>query len=241
MEPAKNRRPHAGTSDAASKCAASTSKPKTPLEAIESIVSSQYSPDNTVTLLVGPKEQKMIAHGSQLTHKSEFFKAAMKKEWAEGQTRTIKLPEEKPDVAAHYLSYLYSGKLFTEDIKSVPGEAIMPCFELLASLYVSCERYLNKRLQVAIITEILRLASTNDKEGKHWIPTEESVRIIYHGTPEGSPARRLLVDLHIAYGEKGWFFYKSLNAFQSDMLVDMHIKVQRLHLRVQDLKVKDYT
>jgi hypothetical protein len=184
----------------------------------------------------------MIAYGNQLTRDSEFFAAAMKKEWAEGQTRTIVLPEEKPDVAAHYLSYLYSGRLFTEDIKSVPGKAIIPCFELLASLYVSCERYLNSKFQSAITTEVLRLTSMSDRDGKHWIPTEESVRIIYQGTPEGSPARRLLVDLHVASGDRAWLSYTSdtIASFGGDVIDAMQDKIERLHLRVEDLKVKDY-
>jgi len=184
----------------------------------------------------------MIAYGVQLTRDSDFFAAAMKKEWAEGQTRTIKLPEESPDVAAHYLSYLYSGKLFTEDIKSVSGQTIVPCSDLLASLYVSCERYLNRKLQSAIIAEIIRLTSMSDNEGKHWIPTEKCVATVYHGTPKGSPARRLLVDLQVASGEKAWMEYEDDKTvtFGIDVINAMYAKAQCLYLRVQDLKVKDY-
>jgi hypothetical protein len=35
-------------------------------------------------------------------------------------------------------------------------------------------------------------------------PTGESVKIIYESTPAGSPARKLLVDLHAKFGLPGW-------------------------------------
>ena len=177
---------------------------KTPNEAIDSAHSSHFSPESYVTLLVGSNEQKMIAYGSHLARDSDFFAAAMKKEWVEGQTRTIKLPEECPAIMAHYLSYLYSGKLFTEDIKSVPGEEILPCFQLLASLCVACERFLNTELQFKILAEIRRLYFTPDRDAKYWYPTPEAIAIIYDGTPGGSQCRRLLVEMHVGSSELSW-------------------------------------
>lgn len=49
-------------------------------------------------MLVGIEEEQMMAHGSYLAGCSDFFRAALKKEWVEGQTRTLKLPEEVPRV-----------------------------------------------------------------------------------------------------------------------------------------------
>jgi hypothetical protein len=40
--------------------------------------------DDLVTLLVGPGEHKFVVHESCITRSSDFFKAAMKKEWTEG-------------------------------------------------------------------------------------------------------------------------------------------------------------
>ena len=37
-----------------------------------------------VTLLVGPDEEEFAVHESCITRNSDFFKAAMSKEWAEG-------------------------------------------------------------------------------------------------------------------------------------------------------------
>lgn len=74
--------------------------------------------DDLVTLLIGPDEHKFVVHESCITRNSDFFTAAMKKEWTEGQTRIIKLPEETNlETFAHYLNLAYHGKLPTEDIK----------------------------------------------------------------------------------------------------------------------------
>lgn len=59
------------------------------------------------TLLVGPEEHRVVAHKSNLSLRSAFFKAALRKEWIEGQTRTVKLPDEQRDVVAQYLDYIY--------------------------------------------------------------------------------------------------------------------------------------
>jgi hypothetical protein len=55
-----------------------------------------FEHDDAVTLLVGPARHMLLAHGSLISHRSDFFKAAPKKEWVEGQTRKIKLSEEDP-------------------------------------------------------------------------------------------------------------------------------------------------
>lgn len=54
---------------------------------------SSFDKTDLVTLLVGPNEHEIAVYGIFLTRSSEFFKAALKKEWVEGQTRVIKLPE----------------------------------------------------------------------------------------------------------------------------------------------------
>jgi hypothetical protein len=57
----------------------------------------------------------MVVHGTYLTRDSDFFKAALKKEWSEGQTRTINLAEERPGVMAQYIGYAYSKRLSSEE------------------------------------------------------------------------------------------------------------------------------
>jgi hypothetical protein len=216
-----------------------TSSSKTPSEAINSATLSHFSTTSTVSLLVRVDEQQMTAHGIHLMKDSDFFVAALEKDWKESGTRTIKLPEETAASMAHYLSYQYGGKLFTEDIKSVPGAEIQSCFELLAILYVCGERFLNLKLQHAVLTEILRLSAIPDKHGKHWYPSAQSVNIMYRGTTEMSPSRRLLVDLHVASGERAWISYGGPEDFTLDMVNAVQDKLQEFRGRHKDTKVKD--
>jgi hypothetical protein len=60
-----------------------------------------FNQEDLVTLLVGPEQKKMVAHGTYLARDPEFFQAALKKEWIEGQIRIIILPEQSPEVMAH--------------------------------------------------------------------------------------------------------------------------------------------
>jgi hypothetical protein len=217
-----------------------TSSKKTLGEAIDTISASQFSVSGTVTLLVGDDEQKMIAHGEHLARDSEYFAAAMKKEWVEGQTRTIRLTEECPDAMAHYLSFVYTGKLFTEDVDTVDGERTKPCYLLLVSLYVCGERFLNRRLQSAVVEQILRLTSMPDKDGKEWYPTGESVNIVYNGTPEGSPGRCLMVDLHVVMGATQWLDNELHIDFVTDVARALYERVMGLPFRKQPLTAEKY-
>lgn len=211
---------------------------KTPNEAINAALLSHFSAYGVLTLLVGEDEQKMIAHSMHLTQDSEFFAAALKIEWEEGQTRIIKLPEESTATMAHYLSYLYGRILSTEDIKCVNGKDIYPCFDLLASLYVCGERFLNRKIQHAVLAEILRLSSISDKNGVQWCPSTESANIIYAGTPEDSPGRRLLIDLYVVKGDRS--IPGGDSRFSADVVKVLFDKVHTLKLKVKDLKVEKY-
>jgi hypothetical protein len=64
-----------------------------------------YHPDNMITLLVGSEEEKMVVQ-QDCARDSAFFRAALKKEWREGQKCTDKLPEEPLPHMAYYIRHL---------------------------------------------------------------------------------------------------------------------------------------
>lgn len=72
---------------------------------------TSFHPDTMVTLLVGHEEQEMTVHGDRLARNSACFRAALRQEWLEGQTRTVKLPDESQAIVQHYIEYVYSGEL----------------------------------------------------------------------------------------------------------------------------------
>ena len=108
---------------------------------------STYDKNDTITLVVGPEEHEMLAFESYLSD-SDFFQAALKKEWTEGQTRTIKLPEEKPEVVAQYLDFVFAKGLPTRSTKDDCRNGTV--YEVLGELYGLGERLLDSRSSMSL-------------------------------------------------------------------------------------------
>lgn len=72
-----------------------------------------------MTLVVGeePWKYELLVHASRVSANSEFFKAALKREWLEGQARTINMPTDDWRTMTDYLNFTYSGKLPTTYFK----------------------------------------------------------------------------------------------------------------------------
>jgi hypothetical protein len=124
-----------------------------------------FSSQDAVTLIVGAEQKEFLVHGTYLTRDSEFFKAALKKEWTEGQTRRITLPEDSPKTMSHYLTYIYHNKLPPSDFTPTERIPVGNSYLLLVNLYLCSERFLNRPLQHAITVEIIRLTLLKDING----------------------------------------------------------------------------
>lgn len=72
----------------------------------------------------------------------------------------------------------------------------------LCRLYVLGEKYQDARFKNAVVDAIIGKLHDEDEEG--WGPTGINVDIIYRDTCEGSPARKLMIDLHMKSGWAGW-------------------------------------
>jgi hypothetical protein len=211
-----------------------------------------FRPDNLVTLDVGPDHQKIIVHKHYIARTSEFFAAALKETWTEGHTRTIPMPEEVPEHMEHYCDYLYSGKLPTQVITDRWADNRMEhAFTLLANLYVLGERRLDKVFRNAVVREMLRVRGVPIRmtiSPRTYVPCNPltaTVNTLYHGTPEGSPARRLMVDIVIMSGEKDWHSSDVDPAFSFDVMQGFLAKVaeKRQFIAVNcrgELQAEDY-
>lgn len=164
--------------------------------------SYKFNAENVVTLLVGPQKHNMIVHSGYLARTSEFFASALKKEWAEGQTRTIELDEETPELMAHYLDWMYTSELPTKECRPWdPDASKVAANNLLAELYVLGEHRLDSQLRNAIIAEFIRHREPlRDVARCSSFQRADAINIIYQGTPPGSAARRLMVDLSFRSG-----------------------------------------
>jgi hypothetical protein len=188
-----------------------------------------------INLLVGEDEEEMFAYGTYLSLYSGFFKAALKVEWAEGQTRTVKLPEEDPETVTFYLDFLYGKGLPKYSVK---GQSDNESHRILAELYALGEGRLDSKIQNATLKEILRLT----KVGKRYYPDYPAIDIIYKSTTATFPTRRLLVDVYVSYGTATWIWTGMHPVFCQELAMALLTEVQSntLPFRFRDLIVDDY-
>jgi hypothetical protein len=188
-----------------------------------------FDQSDAVTLHVGLDEHTILAHGNFISRDSEFFDAALKKEWVEGKTRIIKLPEECPHLITHYLSFVYCKSLPTENVTPAEKDVFIKHsnqhYQLLAELYVLGERLLDQSFRGATINEIIRLANIYNTAWTRACPGKETVNTIYRGTLAGSPARRLMVDWHVVLGTAEFFDSACEAEFVLDMLQSTYRKM----------------
>ena len=181
-----------------------------------------FSSHHAVTLLVGESQTEFTVHEHYLTCTSEFFAAALKRAWVEGQTRTVKLPEKNPIHFAYYLDWIYTRKLptsrYQEKSPSGAEPIVLPIsyidsYVILSHLYVLGERMLDRVFRNALLGAIIRVMRLEQSPESLAIaadarPPLEVVNIIYQGTTSISPARRLLVDWFLGFGRH--YHYTSL-------------------------------
>ncbi|KAK5675406.1 hypothetical protein LTS10_011848 [Elasticomyces elasticus] len=140
----------------------------------------------------GGNPKAFFVHPSLLVKHSAFFAAALKKDWQEGQDRAVKLPEAEPEVFSNYVQWLYSGAVPCKDATN-SGEADLIKLWILADLLMA------PKLQDLIATTIITARRT-EKCTLAW----EVVNETYSKTAEGSPLRRLVIDLYVKAGTADW-------------------------------------
>ena len=182
----------------------------------------------------------MTVHSSYIAV-SEFFQTALKKEWAEGQTRTIKLPSEKAELVAQYLDWVYGKGLPTRNTKNDCQKGDV--YDVLTELYGLGERLLDSTLRNAIVKEMVRFTKLGGPIAEtQWLPNSTATNTIYECTTATSPVRRLLVDLFVIKGKPDWVnddlhieFYRDLSKAS---LSELHASA--LGCRARVVQSKDY-
>lgn len=148
---------------------------------------------------MGDQEYPIFAHEGILSKHSAFFRAALHKEWIEGQTRRVHLPDDEPELMYAYIQWIYSRKFSTDITRDASGE---PRFNKLAKLYVLGEKLLDGDFQDNVANAMILPSRA---EGIHKVsPGEDAIDIIYTSASRSSPARQLLVDMWVAYGCSSW-------------------------------------
>jgi hypothetical protein len=66
----------------------------------------------TISIYVGPAQDKFEIHETLLRAQSGFFDTALKKEWTEGQDRKVDLPETAVADFKIWMKWLYTGRVY---------------------------------------------------------------------------------------------------------------------------------
>lgn len=124
------------------------------------------------------------------------------------------LPDDAPSVVDLYVQWVYGGKIYSQIYSQTApedeggdeeaderGETEL---NLLLDGFVFGEKVQDRGFRDAIVDALIHSVATPDANGVCWFPTNGSVDRLYKGTPEGSPMRRLLVDLHVFRGSSKW-------------------------------------
>jgi hypothetical protein len=158
---------------------------------------------------VGEQEAEYKVHEVLLCEASEFFASASKEEWKEGQEHRITLPDDTPYIVDLYVQWVYTRRIVIRK-KPVEKEADREAckngheFDLLIGAFAFGEKVQDGHFKDAVIDALVHTVAVPDEEGSCWYPTKQLVGRAYTGTPQGSPIRRLLVDMYTFHGRKDW-------------------------------------
>lgn len=141
-------------------------------------------------------------HASALTASSEFFKSALKEEWKKSDD-PIDLQDHSVNAFNAYLQWLYSGNSRANASPANEYESMKEHYIALTKLYALGEHLNDTTFQDYVINSIIAQSRTEDTDGRQWYPTSQ-VNLIYESTSAGSPARRLMVDFYVHFGDEEW-------------------------------------
>lgn len=115
--------------------------------------------------------------------------------WREATERVIELPEDRPEIFAIYMTWLYQKQIAT--VRSFRPDGTTEFLHLVQA-YIFGDKIQAKAFQNVIINAIIEKKRDSDREGLDWfqgIPDPDCVDIAYENTHPHSPLRRLMLDM----------------------------------------------
>lgn len=181
-------------------------------------------------LIVGSDEatkKYYHVHRTVLVKSSDFFKRACNKEWEEGQSKIIKLPEVEPEIFDVYLQLLYTGEV-------VPAEEYLPSRDdnsiaargeiarqhwILIEAYLLADMLLDTKSKNAIMDYLIEALRVTQK-----MPSPETITDVFKRTIDTSPMRRLLIDfVALKVDPKSFKSFGTL--YSPEFLVDVGLRL----------------
>jgi hypothetical protein len=178
------------------------------------------------TLVMGTDGCEFLVHQNRLYERSPYFAAATKEDWKEGQEHRIPLPDDNPSGVGLYIQWIYGGRIFSrpsERESEINDKPIYNETSLLVEGFIFGEKIQDGDFKDAIIDAMILSINTLGKDDKHWYPSGPAVDRAYEGTPEGSPLRKLMVDIHVNHGSRKWLEAVTNIDFVKDLAEDLYV------------------
>lgn len=149
-----------------------------------------------VTINVGSVPTAATTHEDRLCQSSDYFKAALSKDWVEGQKREVNFEDKDVGSVISYIDWLYADRL-PEDI---PGLINGLFWVELAHLYIFGEYVQDAHFCNAVLSMMI------DCIDRTRFPiAAEATKVIYDGTVAGSPLQRFVAYVYAHDAAKQWF------------------------------------
>jgi hypothetical protein len=94
---------------------------------------------------------------------------------------------------------------------------------LLVESFIFGEKIQDGDFKDAVVDAMILSINTMGKDDKHWYPSGPAVDRAYEGTPEGSPMRKLMVDIHVNHGNREWLEGVMDIDFVKDLAEDIYV------------------
>lgn len=182
---------------------------------------------------MGPEEREFPVHQKRLCERSPYFATAAKKDWKEGQEHRISLPCDSTVAVGLYIQWIYGGKIFTRPGKGGAEDKDKATYSetsLLVEAFIFGEKIQDGDFKDAVLDAIIVSIHDSGKDHQFRYPSSTTVERAYEGTPEGSPLRKLMVDIHAHHGSRQWLDGLNCIEFVKDLVGELFIGRQQLFL-----------
>ncbi|KAK4893406.1 hypothetical protein LTR27_008302 [Elasticomyces elasticus] len=199
--------------------------------------------NDTITVVVGEEKELFTVHTATICRKSEFFKAACKREWQESKDKTVPLPDIKPPVFTLYVNWAYTGVLDVEIIddslmaqdRSQDPDMIQAEKDLALSdhrqsniiaLYLAADFLLDEELKERAIDKLLEVVW-----GSSFNLQPTRIAEIWASSATDSGLRRLILDTVISHSKGSNYIAQSRgdDKIPADFFIDVAERSLSLH------------
>lgn len=174
-----------------------------PYDLDEEVLTGSRISGRTIEVLVGDKDELFSVHQSLIRASSSFFEKALGGKWKESAQRTVRLPDDDPNIFALYIHWIYFGAIPVSSIKRKKAVENSEITDLVKA-YIMGDKLLDPAFQDATIDAIIEETTGIAERGNYYKQLQNAVSYAYCNSCEPSPIREVLVDIFAHDGQDEW-------------------------------------